>query len=362
MTRFATAVCVAFAVLFAVAGCERRQSTSSPAAATQPGGSGAGASAVQVVFIPKSKGIPYYESMYPEFERAAKETGAAFRVAGPAKTDATSQISIIKDQVQQGVNVILLAPNSADALNPELDAARAKGVRIISVNQDMPGSESHRDACVLPTDFDKVGASQIELLGSLIDYEGSFAILSATTDAPDQNYWIAGMKEALKDPKFAKMKLLEIVYGDDKPEKSRKEADGLLTKYADLRAILAPTSVGVEQAAKAVQARGVYPGGANAASAGGGKGIVVTGLGIPNQMRGYLKDGVITKVALWDPPREAYVAGHLAAKLARGEVKLAEGERFTVPSVGEFTFGPNAVVITGEPLVFTKDNVDKYNF
>jgi len=38
----------------------------------------------------------------------------------------------------------------------------------------------------------------------------------------------------------------------------------LLTKYPDLRAILAPTSVGVEQAAKAVEAGGVYPGGTNA--------------------------------------------------------------------------------------------------
>jgi len=359
MSRFATVLCVMFAAFLAIAGCERRESTSS--STTRPTTSAAGES-VQIVFIPKSKGIPYYESMYPEFEKAAKEAGAEFRVAGPAKTDATSQISIIKDQVQQGVDVILLAPNSADALNPELDAARAKGVKIISVNQDMPGSESHRDACVLPTDFDKVGASQIELLGSLINYEGSFAILSATTDAPDQNYWIAGMKEALKDPKYAKMKLLEIVYGDDKPEKSRKEADGLLTKYADLRAILAPTSVGVEQSAKAVQARGVYPGGANAASAGGGKGVVVTGLGIPNQMRGYLNDGVMTKVALWDPPREAYVAGHLAAKLARGEVKLEEGHRFSIPSIGDFVFGKNSVVITGEPLIFTKDNVAQFNF
>ena len=356
MTKSAIAVCFVFAMLLAV-GCERRPSAS---ATSQPTTNAA--EAVTIVFIPKSKGIPYYESMYPEFERAAKDTGATFRVAGPAKTDATSQISIIKDQVQQGVDVILLAPNSADALNPELDAARAKGVKIVSVNQDMPGSESHRDACVLPTDFDKVGASQIELLGSLINYEGNFAILSATTDAPDQNYWIAGMNEALKDPKYAKMKLLEIVYGDDKPEKSRKEADGLLTKYADLRAILAPTSVGVEQAAKAVQSRGVYPGGANAASAGGGKGVVVTGLGIPNQMRGYLKEGIITKVALWDPPREAYVAAHLAAGLGRGTITLGEGQKFSVPNTGEFTLGKNNVVITGEPLVFTKDNVEKYNF
>lgn len=355
MSKLATCVLLTFAAIIAVAGCERRDASTST---TQPT-TRADGQAVRVVFIPKSKGIPYYESMYPEFERAAKELGAEFRVAGPARTDATSQISIIKDQVQQGVDVILLAPNSADALNQELDAARAKGVKIISVNQDMPGSESHRDACVLPVDFDKVGASQIELLGSLINYEGDFAILSATTDAPDQNYWIAGMKEALKDPKYAKMKLLEIVYGDDKPEKSRKEADGLLTKHADLRAILSPTSVGVEQAAKAVQSRGIYPGGPNAGADGG---VVVTGLGIPNQMRGYLKDGVIQKVALWNPPREAYVAGYLAVGIARGEIPLEQGAQFTVPDTGEFTLRENNVVITGEPLIFTRENVDQYNF
>src|SRR5205814_1504382 len=145
---------------------------------------------------------------------------------------------------------------------------RAKGVKVLCVNGDITGSESHRDACVLPTDFTKVGSSQIELLGSMIDYQGKFAILSATTDAPDQNFWIEGMKTALKDPKYAKMELVDIVYGDDKPEKSRKEAEGLLTKYPDLRGILSPTTVGVEQSAKAVESAGVYSGGASAKGAG----------------------------------------------------------------------------------------------
>jgi rhamnose transport system substrate-binding protein len=311
-----------------------------------------------VVFIPKSMGIAYYEKMYPEFERACKELGLEFKVVGPATTDATSQIPIIKDQVQQGVKVILLAPNSADALNPTLDAARARGVKVISINQEMPGSEDHRDACVLPCDFDKVGPSQIELLGSLISYEGDFAILSATTDATDQNYWLKGMHETLKDPKYAKMKLVATVYGDDQPEKARKEAEGLLTKHPGLRAILAPTSVGIEQAAKAVQARGIYPGGSNAANGG----VVVTGLGNPLLMRGYLKDGVIQKFALWDPPREAYVAGHLAAGLVKGTIQLGEGKTFKAGDLGEFKFGKQNVVITGEPLVFTKDNVDQYQF
>jgi rhamnose transport system substrate-binding protein len=340
--------------LSASPGCERRQSSSTSA---DSGG------ATKVVFIPKSIGIAYYEKMYPEFERACKELGAEFKVVGPATTDATSQIPIIKDQVQQGVKVILLAPNSADALNPELNAARARGVKVISVNQEMPGSEDHRDACVLPCDFDAVGPSQVELLGSLIGYEGEFAIVSATTDATDQNYWLAGMREKLKDPKYAKMKLVDTVYGDDQPEKARKEADGLLTKYPNLRGILAPTSVGLEQTAKAVQARGIHPGGPNAAKAGGGKGLVVTGLGNPNLMRGYVEAGVVERFGLWDPPREAYVAGHLAVGLAKGTITLGEGNAFNVPSLGEFKFvGKHNTVITGEPLVFDKGNVGKYDF
>ena len=336
-------------------GCEKRQAGS---ATTQPGGNGP----PRVVFIPKSMGIAYYEKMYPQFEAACKEAGGEFAVVGPATTDATSQIPFIKDQVQLGVRVILIAPNSADALNRELDAARARGVKVISVNQEMPGNESHRDACVLPCDFDEVGPSQVELLGSLMNYEGKFAILSATTNATDQNYWIAGMKEKLKDPKYAKMELVEIAYGEDQPEKARKEAEGLLTKHSDLRAILAPTSVGLEQTAKAVQARGIYPGGPNAKSAGAGGGIVVTGLGNPNLMRGYVNDGVVQKFALWDPPREAYVTGHLAVGLAKGTITLGEGKSFDVPKLGSFTFKKNNVVITGEPLVFTKDNVDQFNF
>lgn len=353
MTRGTTRLLMSLLLACALAfvGCEKRQARS---ASSQPSGG-----PTRVVFIPKSMGIAYYEQMYPEFERACKELGAEFQVVGPATTEATSQIPIIKDQVQQGVRVILLAPNSADALNPDLDAARARGVKVISVNQEMPGSESHRDACVLPCDFDQVGPSQIQLLGSLINYEGTFAILSATTDATDQNYWLKGMHEELKDPKYAKMKRVDTVYGDDQPEKARKEAEGLLTKYPDLRAILSPTSVGLEQTAKALQARGIYPGGPNA---GPGGGVIVTGLGNPNLMRGYLKDGVLTKFALWDPPREAYVAGHLAVGLANGSIELGEGNTFNVPKLGDFKFGKNNVVITGEPLVFTQDNVGQYDF
>ena len=78
--------------------------------------------------------------------------------------------------------------------------------------------------CNRPTDTSKIGPAQIELLGKEMNYEGDFAILSATTDSPNQNAWIADMKTALKDPKYAKMKLVDTVYGNDEAQKTETRA------------------------------------------------------------------------------------------------------------------------------------------
>ncbi len=94
----------------------------------------------------------------------------------------------------------------------------SKNIRVVCVNSDM--NIEGREVAVLPMDFNITGSSQVELLGSLINYEGEIAILSATTTAPDQNFWIEGMKKALAEPKYAKMKLVKIAYGDDDPQKS----------------------------------------------------------------------------------------------------------------------------------------------
>jgi rhamnose transport system substrate-binding protein len=318
-----------------------------------------GSGGLSFVFIPKNTGNPYFASIDTGLQKGCAEIGATYKTGnGPDSADAAKQIKVINDQVQTGVNVLVLAPDSADELNNTLDAARAKGVKVITADADLVGNETHRDAFLMSSDFDQVGPSQIELLGGMINYTGDFAILSATTDATNQNYWIAGMKKTLADPKYSKMNLVTIVYGNDDPQKSRTEADGLLSRYPNLRGILCPTSVGVEQAAKAVQDKGVYPGGPNAKDGG----VVVTGLGTPNQMKGYIKQGVISAVALWDPANMGYIAAYLGKGLIDGSIVSGEGKTFTVPNKGTFTFLKDNKVVAGPPLVFTKDNIDQYNF
>ncbi len=305
---------------------------------------------VRIVYIAKNVGNPYFDSIDRGFQKAAEELGFEFTHVGPPTAEATSQLPLIRQQIQRGVNVIAISPNSTDALNQAFSRAMDRGIIVLSVNSDITGSEAHRHGAILPMDFNITGSSQIELMGSLIDYEGKFAILSSTTDAPDQNFWIEGMKEALNDPQYENMELVTIVYGNDDPQKSLVEAEALLTRYPDLRGIISPTTVGIAAAAQAVESANRAPQ------------VQVTGLGTPNQMRRFIENGTVEAFALWDPSNVGYVAGHLGTLLALGQLEAEAGARLETPAFGGFELGENAVVIAGPPLVFTKENINDFHF
>jgi rhamnose transport system substrate-binding protein len=307
---------------------------------------------VSIAYIAKNTGNPYFDSLIAGFVDGCEKAGCTFTTTAPAAAEATSQIPFVTAQIQRGVNVIALSPNSPDALNQVFDRARAKGTLVFTVNGDIAGNTQHRDAAVLPVDFSKTGPGQIELVGSLIGYEGEIAILSATTDAPDQNTWIKDMVTTLKDnPKYAKMKLVATVYGDDEPQKSTTEAEALLSKYPNLKGIICPTTVGIAAAAQVVQ------------SAGKAKTVHVTGLGTPNQMRPFVKDGTVTAFQLWSPYNEGLLTAYFSVAVKNGTVKNEPGASLDVPGLGKVTVGPDHVINTqAELTTFDASNIDKFNF
>ena len=307
---------------------------------------------VDIVYIPKNTGNPYFDSLVAGFEDACAEIGCTFSQAAPATAEATSQIPFITAQTQRGVDVIAISPNSPDALNQVLDRARSRDILVLAVNGDLVGNEEHRDAGILPVDFTKTGPNQVELLGSMIDYEGEIAILSATTDAPDQNTWIAAMEDVLEnDPKYANMTLVAKVYGDDEPQKSTTEAEALLQTYPNLRGIISPTTVGVAAAAQVIQ------------SAGKADQVKLTGLGTPNQMRPFIKDGTVQAFQLWSPYNQGWLAAHFAVGVRNGDIEIAPGNSFEVPNLGTVTIEDKNVINTqAELTTFDADNIDDFDF
>ena len=180
-----------------------------PAASAAPDKESTAEEKVNVYFIPKNLGNPYFDSMGTGFEEAMEEIGADkfdYTFTGPATAEATSQIEYVDAAVQNGADVIIIDVNSEDALNTTFDEAREAGTTIIVINGDIMGSEEHRDGVIMPCDYGPVGAELIENCGAQIGYKGDFAVLSSTTDAVAQNGWIATMKECLEtDEKYKDM-------------------------------------------------------------------------------------------------------------------------------------------------------------
>jgi rhamnose transport system substrate-binding protein len=307
---------------------------------------------IDIVFIGKNTGNPYFDSLTQGFVDACEEIACNFEFVAPATAEATSQIPFIEAQIQRGVDVIAISPNSPDALNQVFQSARDQGILILTVNGDITGNEQYRDATILPTDFTKVGADQVEMVGSLIDYDGEIAILSATTEAPDQNFWIEGMNETLaNDPKYANMTLVATVYGDDQPEKSTTEMEALLSNYPNLEGVIAPTTVGIAAAAQVVQSRGIADR------------VKVTGLGLPSEMRDFIKDGTVDAFQLWSPYNEGWLAAHMAVGVRNGEITIAPGETFEVPNLGTITIDEGNSINTQASLTtFDASNIDDFDF
>lgn len=317
---------------------------------------------LRIAYIPQNTGNPYFERINLGFQETCAELGCEVTFSAPATAEATAQIPFIQEQVQRGIDVLAIQPNSVDALNAILDDVRAQGVFVITTNNDITGNESHRDASINAVDYSLVGRNMLDHMYDLLGGKGKFAIISATTDAPVQRQFIeepGGVKDLMAtDPKYADLELLDTVYGDDVPQKSLTECEALLTKYPDLNGIMAPTTVAVAAAAQCVESAGVYPGGPNAQNGG----VVVYGLGLPSQMRPFIESGVVKEFDLWDPYHMGIATVYLAKGLKDGTIELGEGKTFEAGSLGTLTFGPLNVVNVGGLFTFNADNIAEFAF
>jgi rhamnose transport system substrate-binding protein len=327
-------------------------SAPSAASAAPPAAPSASAAAgpVSVTFIPKQINNPYFDAAKTGADKAAGELGGTVTQVGPSSAT-EAQASYIQDATTQGVSAIAISANDPDAVVPALEAAQAAGIKVVGYDSS---PASAYDVFVNQVDFSGVGILLADWACELApDCTGEIAILSAAATATNQNAWIELMTETLKEPKYAGLTLVDTVYGDDDPQKSTTQAQGLLQAHPDLKVIVAPTTVGVLAAAQVVSA------------AGKSDSVKVTGLGFPNDMREFVKDGTSPVFGLWSVPDLGYLTYYIADKLVKGEITGAPGETFSVPGLNgdqPYTIGENSVVVMGPAFRFDSTNIDDFDF
>jgi rhamnose transport system substrate-binding protein len=339
--RFLTLAAVAASVALVASGC---------AAGNDAGTGPAAEGDLSITFIPKQLNNPYTDVVLGGGKDGATAAGfAATEVVGPLEASASSQVSFINAETQAGTSVIVIAANDPDAVGPALEEARAAGAKIVAFDSDT--NPDYRDVFISQVVAKDVALIQIELLAEQIGGSGEIAILSATANATNQNEWIKFIEEELaSNPEYAEISLVAKVYGDDDDTKSFQEAQGLLQAYPNLKGIISPTTVGIAATARYLSTSN-YKGT-----------VALTGLGLPNEMRPFVKDGTVTAFALWDPAQLGYVAAFAGKALADGTITGAEGDTFEAGDLGEREVGADGIVIVGPPTTFNADNIDDYDF
>jgi rhamnose transport system substrate-binding protein len=319
-------------------------------------GSGSSASAnpdaeipagLKIAFLPKQLNNPYFAVADGGGEKAVGELKGEYSEVGPSEASASSQVSYINTLTQQGADVIVTSANDPNAICSALDQARSGGAKVVTFDSDT--SPDCRDVFINQATAEGIAQTQIDLMADQIGGAGQVAILSATANATNQNAWIDIMKKYAAD-KYPDMEIVTTVYGDDEDEKSFQETQGLLQTYPELKGIISPTTVGISAAARYLSGS-EYKGQ-----------VALTGLGTPNQMREFVKDGTVTAFALWNPADLGYLAAYAGAALSAGQITGAEGEKFEAGDLGEYEIGKDGEIVLGDPTVFNADNIDDFDF
>ena len=330
--------------------------------ATSPSASAAGGvikatpgQSIKMMLLPKFLGILPFDQANKGAEEAAAELQNPEAVAfvGPtAENSVQGQIEFMTNAPTQGHKVVMLSNNAGDQIAPAAEAAQAAGTKVVTWDSPIPSAKGE-SLFVAQVDFDSIGTVMADMALALTGTDGGeFAVLSASPDAANQNAWIAALEEALKDPKYAAVKLVDTVYGDDVSEKSYSQALALVDKHPNLEVIMAPTTVGIAAAAKAMQDENLCDK------------VMVSGLGLPSEMVAYTMNDCAPQFALWSFVDLGYLTYYVSYLLASGAIQGTEGEQFEAGRMGEYTIEKDPTrdsglrVLMGPFTVYDKTNVE----
>jgi rhamnose transport system permease protein len=317
-------------------------------------GGGAGAAAVStppradapvIALMPKAKGDPYFISARQGAERSAEQLGVQLLWDGPTDLDAAKQNEVVEAWITRGVSAIAVSVENRAAISTVLRKARARGIKVVTWDAD--AEKDARDFFVNQATPQGIGYTLADEAARMLGGgKGEFAIITASLSAANQNEWIKYIRERIAQ-RYPEMRLVAIQPSDGDRDRAFAETQTVLKVHPGVRVIMAIAAPAVPGAAEAVKQSGRTD-------------VKVTGLSLPNMCRPYIKEGIIESIVLWNTVDLGALAVATAAALADG--RLARGAtEFDAGTLGKFSVVGDEVRL-GQPFVFNKSNIDRFNF
>lgn len=300
---------------------------------------------LMIALMPKAKGNAYFLSVKAGAEKAAQELNVELLFDGPTDTNAAKQNEIVENWITLGVDVIAVAAENKEGISTALRKAQKSGTKVITYDADaLPDARSFFVNQATP---EGIGQGLMDEAARLMNNEGELAIITATLTAANQREWMKHIEARLKST-YPNIKLVAVRPCDDLKDRAQSEATSLMSANPNLKLIMAICTPGVPGTAEAVKQAGKA-----------GK-VKVIGLGLPNENKRYVHEGVTESVILWNTMDLGYLTIYAGTALARDQLK-AGATSFKAGAMGTFEIkGDN--ILLGKPFIFNRGNIDQFDF
>ena len=343
-----TAVLLTAAMTFGLlAGCQTGGTDSGENKGGEKTESGKDSGKTKIAFIPQLVGIPYFSAMEKGGERAAEDLGVDYLYTGATQANAAEQVKIMDSLIKQGVDAISLSVLDSSSTNPYIEKAQEAGIHVYTSDSDAP--DSTREFYVAQTSDEDLGRTLMDRLAEQIGEKGKIGIVSGESTATNLNSWISWI-EKQQEEKYPDIEIVDIRYTQGgSSEQALKQAQELMTRYSDLKGLVAVASSTIPGVAQAVEQEG---------KAGE---VAVIGYGSPETVKPFIDSGVMEESIMWD----AEALGYLDVWAG---VQVVEGKEFEEVNEIEGIDNPvtwdeeTKTLLLGEPLIINKDNVNDYDF
>ena len=323
-----------------------------------------------IVFIPKITGNAFFESANDGAQAHAKANGYTVQYVGSQQASVTEQIRFIRQAIAQGADGISVSSLDVTALDAVMKDAIKAGLAVTTWDSDVSGDA--RAVMVSQGTPDILGKMLVDMGADALKNRGKnpgndvikYVWHYSQPTVADQNSWHAAGEAYVKQkyPKWVNVRT-DNYYSNQDPEQALSVGQAILQSHNDIDLIICNDSTALPGQLQAAQNLGKNK-----------NDVTITGFAPPNSIKPFARADVVERWGLWDSGQQGALGCYLAFYIASGN-EVTVGSKINVPSIGTVEVFPNTVLDPGaytspnsgvvllpERVVFTLDNMDKYNF